>query len=72
MVYEFPQVTDNSCDIAKAISLVLDAIYADGIRFYRCGVGAIELQSKQYQQADLFLTNNANPVHSVIFMLIPF
>lgn len=61
IVYEFPQATDNSCEIAKAIGLVLGAIYADNIRFYRCGVGAIELQSKQYQQPDLFLLNNANP-----------
>ncbi|HBY87314.1 MAG TPA: DNA polymerase V subunit UmuC [Colwellia sp.] len=62
MVYKFPVATDNSCDIAKEISLVLVDIYAEGVRFYRCGVGAIELESRTFQQPDLFLPDNSNPV----------
>lgn len=61
LVYKFPVATDNSCDIAKAVSLVLHDIFLEGVRFYRCGVGAIELESKRYQQPDLFLPDNANP-----------
>lgn len=38
MVYKFPMATDNSCDIAKAISLVLTDIFMTGVHFYRCGV----------------------------------
>jgi DNA polymerase V len=33
-----------------------------GIHFYRCGVGAIELESRAFQQADLFCPDNANPI----------
>jgi DNA polymerase V len=62
MIYKFPVATDNSCDIAKAISLVLADIFVQGVRFYRCGVGAIELESRAFKQPDLFLPDNSNPV----------
>jgi DNA polymerase V len=62
IVYRFPVATDNSCDIAKAVSFVLADIYIPGVLFYRCGVGAIELESKRYQQPDLFLPDNSNPI----------
>ncbi len=62
MVYKFPVATDNSCDIAKAISLVLTDIFVEGVPFYRCGVGAIELESRIFQQPDLFMPDNSNPV----------
>jgi DNA polymerase V len=62
IVYRFPVATDNSCDIAKAVSLVLADIYIQGVLFYRCGVGAIELESRRYQQPDLFLPDNSNPI----------
>jgi len=62
MVYHFPVATDNSCDIAKAISIVLADIFVVGVRFYRCGVGAIELESREFQQPDLFIPDNSNPV----------
>jgi DNA polymerase V len=62
MVYHFPVATDNSCDIAKAISIVLADIFVVGVRFYRCGVGAIELESREFQQPDLFIPDNSNPI----------
>jgi DNA polymerase V len=62
IVYKFPVATDNSCDIAKAISLVLSNIFVEGVRFYRCGVGAIELESRTFQQPDLFMPDSSNPV----------
>jgi DNA polymerase V len=62
MVYTFPIATDNSCDIATAVSLMLAEIFISGVQFYRCGVGAIVLESKQYQQADLFLSDSSNPI----------
>jgi len=61
MIYKFPVATDNSCDIANAISLVLTDIFITGVRFYRCGVGAIELESRTFQQPDLFVADNSNP-----------
>ncbi|MBA6262234.1 Y-family DNA polymerase [Colwellia sp. Bg11-12] len=62
MVYTFPIATDNSCDIATAVSLMLAEIFISGVQFYRCGVGAIVLESKQYRQADLFLSDSSNPI----------
>lgn len=62
MVYKFPVATDNNVDLAKAVSLVLTDIFVHGVPFYRCGVGAIELESRYFQQQDLFLPNNSNPI----------
>jgi len=61
IIYSFPQATDNSCEIAAAISFTLTDIFVAGVRFYRCGVGAIELQSSAFQQGDLFIPEQANP-----------
>ena len=61
IVYKFPVATDNSCDIAKAIHLVLPEIFVEGVRFYRCGIGAIELESRTFKQPDLFMPDNSNP-----------
>jgi DNA polymerase V len=60
LIYQFPVATDNSCDILSAISKVIDEIFKPGIRFYRCGIGAIELESRSFQQSDLFLPDNSN------------
>ncbi len=62
MVYKFPAATDNSCEIASAINQVLGDIYIQGVLFYRCGVGAIELESRVFQQPDLFFPDNSNPM----------
>lgn len=61
LVYRFPVATDNSCDIAKTISLVIHDIFIQGLNFYRCGVGAIELESRKFQQPDLFIPDQSNP-----------
>jgi DNA polymerase V len=61
IVYPFAIPTDNTSQLAHAVSLVLPKIYQTGINFYRCGVGAIELTSKQYQQGDLFDIDRTNP-----------
>lgn len=60
MVYSFLTATDNSCEVANAINQVLKEIYVAGVRFYRCGVGAIELESRTFQQPDLFMPDNSN------------
>jgi len=61
MVYQFPMATDDSCELAKAVSLVINDIYIAGVRFYRCGVGAIQLESELFKQSDLFIPDNSNP-----------
>tara|TARA_B110000467_G_C18338278_1_gene500446 strand:+ start:4217 stop:5392 length:1176 start_codon:yes stop_codon:yes gene_type:complete len=54
MIYEFPVATDNTLKIVEAVSHVFEAIFAPGIMFYRCGVGAVELDNSHFQQQDLF------------------
>lgn len=61
MVYNFPVPTDNSSQIAQVVTLLLPHIYQQGVLFYRCGVGAIELASQQFKQGDLFLPEENNP-----------
>lgn len=62
VIYPFAMATDNTCEMASAVSYVIDTIFKEGIRFYRCGVGAIELESNHFIQPDLFIPdhNNAN------------
>lgn len=60
VVYPFIMATDNSCDMAQAVNRVIDSLYSDGVRFYRCGVGAIELCSKSFVQPDLFIPDHTN------------
>ena len=60
IVYPFIIPTDNSCEMAQAINNVIDSIYSVGVRFYRCGVGAIELNSKEFIQPDLFMSDHYN------------
>lgn len=67
LVYEFPIATDNNSQIASAISFVLSEIFKQGVYFYRCGVGAITLESLQYQQPDLFMPSQYSPLIMTCF-----
>lgn len=60
-VYKFPSPTNDTCVMANAASEVFNKIYQPGIRFYKCGVGAVELISEQFQQNDLFNKSPDNP-----------
>ncbi|WP_114324877.1 Y-family DNA polymerase [Candidatus Colwellia aromaticivorans] len=62
VIYEFPIASDNTQQISAAISSVLNEIFVSGVFYYRCGVGAIELENSQFKQQDLFFTNTENPV----------
>lgn len=61
IIYDFPAATDNNSQIASAINSVLKVIFQPGIYFYRCGVGAVSLESQKYQQQDFFLRSQPNP-----------
>lgn len=61
LIYEFPVATDNTLKIAEAISFAVNDIYLPGINFYRCGVGAITLENKNFQQQDFFNISVDNP-----------
>lgn len=53
-LYDFTVPTNDSRVLANAVNHVLPHLYAKGVRFYKAGIGAIELTSEQYMQADLF------------------
>lgn len=61
IIYEFPVATDNTLNIVAAISFVFDNIYMAGVLFYRCGVGAVEIENSQFQQQDMFNVTVNNP-----------
>jgi len=60
-MYKFTNPTNDTCVMANAISEVFGQIYQPAVRFYKCGVGALELTSQQFQQDDLFNKCNDNP-----------
>lgn len=60
IVYPFVNATNNTCEIAAAINKAMPSIYCQGVRFYRCGVGAVELTSDQFIQPDLFMPDHNN------------
>lgn len=60
IIYPFIMATDNTCEMAQAINSVIDSIYIEGVLFYRCGVGAIELNSRAFMQPDLFIPDHTN------------
>lgn len=60
-LYDFPIATSDSRVLASAVSEVLPYLFHQGVRFYKCGIGAIELSSGLYSQQDLFNTSKDNP-----------
>ncbi|WP_426357026.1 Y-family DNA polymerase [Pseudocolwellia sp. HL-MZ19] len=62
LIFEFQVATNNNSQIASAINILLREIFKTGIHFYRCGVGAVTLESEQYQQPDLFSPIQPSPL----------
>jgi DNA polymerase V len=60
IVYPFILATENTCEMACAVDHVINSIYKAGVPFYRCGVGAIELNNKMFIQPDLFMPDHTN------------
>ncbi|WOH38317.1 Y-family DNA polymerase [Thalassotalea fonticola] len=56
---QFASPTDNTLYIASCVATAVQKIYYPGVRFYRCGVGAIELDTNIYQP-DLFAKDTNN------------
>ncbi|MBU2970807.1 Y-family DNA polymerase [Pseudoalteromonas sp. C2R02] len=66
-LYDFPVATADTCVLAHAVSTVLPTLFKPGIRFYRCGVGAIDLETAQFKQSDMFNTSQDKPELMVCF-----
>lgn len=58
--YELASPSADSAIFANAISATFDKLYQPNVRYYKCGVGALELSSAQFQQADLFIRQQDN------------
>ncbi|WP_417500225.1 Y-family DNA polymerase [Methylophaga sp.] len=54
LVHSFPSYTSDSSVIATAATQLLDLIYRPGIKFYKCGVGLLNLCPEEAYQPDLF------------------
>ena len=52
--------TNDTSNIIKATQLALPKIYRQGVNFYRCGVGLVELQRESEFQYDLFNASTDN------------
>lgn len=61
LLYDFPIATSDTSVIAKAVSDVINDIFKVRTRFYRCGIGVIELESELFQQADMFSVSEDKP-----------
>ncbi|KGJ96611.1 Y-family DNA polymerase [Pseudoalteromonas sp. ND6B] len=61
LLYEFPIPTSDTSVMARAVSDVINDIFNVNTRFYRCGIGAIELESELFQQADMFSVSEDKP-----------
>jgi DNA polymerase V len=60
-MHQFDPPTNDTRVIASAVSKSFEQIYQPGIRFYKCGVGALELSPQQFQQHTLFEKQTDNP-----------
>lgn len=57
---DFPLATDSVLALSTAIQQLMHLLYVENVPYYKAGVGAIELESKDFQQQDLFVPNE-NP-----------
>ena len=61
VMHQFDPPTNDTRVMANAVSKSFEQIYQPGIRFYKCGVGALELSPQQFQQHHLFDKQTDNP-----------
>lgn len=61
MICHFPVPTSDTRVIAKAACSEIDNLYREGVRFYKCGVGALEVVDASQHQQDLFSQSPDNP-----------
>jgi DNA polymerase V len=54
ILHAFAAPTSDTSIIAKAASHVVDTIFRKDVRFYKCGVGLIELVDAKHYQQDMF------------------
>ena len=60
-LFEFSVPTYDTRVLANAVSQVLPYIFSPGVRFYKAGIGAVDLVSERFNQGDLFSASQDNP-----------
>ena len=60
-VVHFPCPTDDITEISAAISKIIPQLFYPGVRYYKIGVGFIELAVTRHAQLDLFNSPKSNP-----------
>ncbi|MEL4257535.1 DUF4113 domain-containing protein [Shewanella xiamenensis] len=60
-VVQFPCPTASTAEITAAVSRVLPQVFRLGVRYYKIGVGLIELMPTKHIQYDLFHAPTENP-----------
>ncbi|QYJ80463.1 Y-family DNA polymerase [Shewanella acanthi] len=63
----FPCATNCTIEMTQAITVAAPQLFRQGIRYYKIGVGLIELESEYFQQFDLFNRAKANPALMTAF-----
>jgi DNA polymerase V len=66
-IISFACATDDSRELCAAVSEILAQLYCPGVRYYRIGVGLLELCPKAAQQYDLFNAPKSNPKLMKVF-----
>lgn len=59
--HSFATPTGDTRQIIAAVSEAIKELYKPGVRYYKAGVGLIDLRDAKFQQGDLFTQNNDNP-----------
>ncbi|MBR9727269.1 Y-family DNA polymerase [Shewanella intestini] len=56
--YHFSQPTNDSCQLIKAATTICAQLFRGGVRYYKVGVGLIDLSPEAHYQYDLFAKRN--------------
>lgn len=59
--YRFATPTSDTRNIIKVIQEAMPQLYMQGIRYYRCGLGLVDLYHEKLHQFDLFNQSSDNP-----------
>jgi DNA polymerase V len=57
----FPCPTNCTTEFTQAMSNAAPSLFRLGVRYYRIGVGLLDLSTQKHTQLDMFNTSNANP-----------
>jgi DNA polymerase V len=60
-VIHLPCPTNSTVELSQAVSKSASALFREGVRYYKIGVGLLDLTSEKNCQLDLFNASKANP-----------